>query len=80
MNVSVRFWGVARRLAGADQRDLLLAPGADVADLISALHGDAGLAAELDRCAFAIGSELIPRSRVLDDGDEVMVLPPVSGG
>lgn len=80
MKVKVRFWGVVRRLAGTDGRGLMLAEGADVNALIDALDGDPGLLAELDRCAFAVGTDLVPRTYVLNDGDEVAILPPVSGG
>lgn len=80
MKVVVRFWGAARRLAGAESRDLDLVAGADVAALVATLEGEAGLSAELERCAFAIGTDIVPRSRVLIEGDEVAVLPPVSGG
>jgi molybdopterin converting factor small subunit len=57
-----------------------LAPGADVAALVLALQADAGLAAELERCAFAIGTDIVARDHPLNEGDEVAVLPPVSGG
>ena len=80
MRIEVSFWGVARRLAGTDRRVLELADGADVEQLVSQLDGDAALGAELERCAFAIGTTLVPRNHRLDDGDEVAVLPPVSGG
>lgn len=80
MRIVVSFWGVLRRLAGAERRVLEVGEGADVETLVSALDGDDGLATELDRCAFAIGTALVPRSHVLRDGDEVAVLPPVSGG
>lgn len=80
MKVEVSFWGVARRLAGADRRTVDLPENADVEALVAALEGDAGLAAELERCAFAVGTGLVSRRHRLNEGDEVAVLPPVSGG
>ena len=80
MRIEVSFWGVAKRLAGAELRVFELREGADVESLLAQLDGDTALGAELDRCAFAIGTTLVPRSHVLRDGDEVAVLPPVSGG
>lgn len=80
MNVEVSFWGVARRLAGAERRTISLPEGADIQTLIGLLEGDAGLATELERCAFAVGTELVTRTHPLNEGDEVAVLPPVSGG
>ena len=80
MRIEVSFWGVTRRLAGADALALELPEAATVADAVDRLtaHGELGKA--LDRCAFAIGSTLVARSHVLDDGDQLAVLPPVSGG
>lgn len=80
MKIEVRFWGVTRRLAGTDRLELDL-PAASTVDVLAdrlAQHGD--LAAEMERCAFAIGDTLVPRTHVLDEGDELAVLPPVSGG
>lgn len=80
MRIEVSFWGVTRRLAGGERRELVLRDGASVDALIKALDGNAEFTAELDRCAFAVGTQLIPRTHVLSEGDEVAVLPPVSGG
>ena len=80
MKIGVRFWGVARRLAGGDSREVNLPEGADIEALLDALDADSGFSAELERCAFAIGTQLVAKSQVLNDGDEVAVLPPVSGG
>ena len=80
MKIDVSFWGVTRRLAGADTLSLELPAASTVEDLAQQLsrHGD--LAAEMERCAFAIGDALVPRTQVLDEGDQLAVLPPVSGG
>ncbi len=80
MNVTVRFWGVAKRLAGTDALAVQVAAGSTVADLSRVLAGQGGLAPELPRCAWAIGDDLVPRTHTLREGDEVAVLPPVSGG
>ncbi|MGQ0700521.1 MAG: MoaD/ThiS family protein [Panacagrimonas sp.] len=80
MKVRIEFWGVTRRLAGADRCDVVLGEGADVRALIEALHSNAELTAELGRCAFAVGTELVAADHLLSDGDQVAVLPPVSGG
>jgi len=80
MRIEVRFWGLTRRLAGCDALALDLAPGATVSDAIERLAAHGELAQELDRCAFAIGSSLVARAHGLAEGDELAVLPPVSGG
>lgn len=80
MRVEVSFWGVTRRLAGADVIALEVPAEATVGVLVDALAARGELANELERCAFAIGDTLVPRSRVLSEGDRLAVLPPVSGG
>jgi molybdopterin converting factor small subunit len=80
MRIEVGFWGVTRRLAGTDVLALELPEGATVAVAVERLATHGELSEALDRCAFAIGSTLVARSHVLDDGDQLAVLPPVSGG
>ena len=80
MKIDVSFWGVTRRLAGTESLSLELPVASTVEDLSQTLaqHGD--LALEMQRCAFAIGDALVPRTQVLEEGDQLAVLPPVSGG
>jgi molybdopterin converting factor small subunit len=80
MRVEVSFWGVTRRLAGADTLMLDLPADSSVEVLAGALAAHGHLASELERCAFAIGDTLVPRSHPLSEGEQVAVLPPVSGG
>jgi molybdopterin synthase catalytic subunit len=65
--------------AGADSRDL--PSGASVDDLLAILCRE-GLtdAAALHSAAIAINQQYSSRSYILHDGDEVAILPPVSGG
>ncbi len=76
MEVSVRLFAGLRERAGTGSRRLELADGATVGDVWAGLDlGDepAGLLYAVDR-AYA------ERERVLADGDEVALIPPVSGG
>lgn len=79
MNIEIHLWGVAARQAGRERLALALPDSATVADAARKLAADIGLT-ELSRCAFAVGDTIVPRSHVLRDGDELAVLPPVSGG
>lgn len=80
MKIEVSFWGVTRRLAGCDRMALDLPDAATVDALADALAQHGELATEIERCAFAVGDALVPRSQRLHEGDELAVLPPVSGG
>jgi molybdopterin synthase catalytic subunit len=69
----VRLFASLRERAGAAAREL---DAATVADVWPAL----GLGDEPDGLLFAVNREYAPRGRELADGDEVALIPPVSGG
>jgi molybdopterin synthase catalytic subunit/molybdopterin converting factor small subunit len=76
MRITVRLFAALRERAGTGWRELELADGARVGDVWPALElGDepAGL-------AYARNREYAGRDQSLGDGDEVAVIPPVSGG
>jgi molybdopterin converting factor small subunit len=81
MQIKIQFWGITARIAGTQGRLLQLDTPASVADAVQILaDSDAALAAELPRCAYAIGTDIVALHQTLHDGDELAVLPPVSGG
>jgi molybdopterin synthase catalytic subunit len=76
MRVTVRLFAGLREHAGTAQRDVDLSDGARVEDVWRALElGDepAGL-------VFAVNRAYVERSQALAEGDEVALIPPVSGG
>jgi molybdopterin converting factor small subunit len=76
---SVRLFGPARVAAGRSSDDV---PAADVDELVSALQARYGevFAAVAGSCAvFVNGEHAVPGQSLLP-GDEVALLPPVSGG
>ena len=74
MTVRVRLFAALRERAGWSEREL---DGvARVADVWPAL----GLGAEPPGLLYAVNREYAPPERELADGDEVAVIPPVSGG
>ena len=73
MRVTVRLFAGLREQAGWARRDL---EAARVADVWPAL----GLGDEPDGLLYAVNRAYAPRERELADGDEVAVIPPVSGG
>ncbi|HKK08944.1 MAG TPA: molybdopterin converting factor subunit 1 [Gemmatimonadota bacterium] len=78
VSVRVRFFALLRERAGCDERRVQVPTGSTVGDLLERLAGEipdmpAGVAAAVDR-AYA------SRDRALRGGEEVALIPPVSGG
>lgn len=81
MQVRVLFFGLLRDLVGAEQRVVELAPGASVGHLLDLCRAQTSKQSEVwTRLAVAVNQEYASRSAVLAEGDEVALLPPVSGG
>lgn len=76
MKVAVRLFAGLRERAGTGGRDLELPSGARVADVWLAL----GLGSEPPGLLYAVNKEYAEGGRALADGDEVALIPPVSGG
>ena len=81
MRVRVLYFGVLKDVAGQGRAVMELEEGASVADLLIQ-HRGLGMAAGSvwDSIAVAVNQEYARISDVLKDGDEVALLPPVSGG
>jgi MoaE-MoaD fusion protein len=81
MKVSVRLFAQLRERCG-DRVDVELADGATVADALAALGRQRELADLLERMpvTVAVNREYADREQRLAAGDELAVIPPVSGG
>jgi molybdopterin synthase catalytic subunit len=82
MNVQVRLFAILRERAGRDSLELELADGATVADALDALAGEPGLEDVVPRMQLraAVNREYVADDSPLRAGDEMAVIPPVSGG
>jgi MoaE-MoaD fusion protein len=76
VQVNVRLFAMLRERAGASEVTLELPDGARVRDAVAEL-GD--LAGDLP-LVMAVNREYAPDDHVLDAGDELALIPPVSGG
>lgn len=81
MNVRVLFFAAHRERLGTAETVATLPEGATVADLISSLRerGDAWETLPAEP-AVAVNQRYATRGAVLEEGDEVAVIPPVAGG
>jgi molybdopterin synthase catalytic subunit len=76
MRVTVRLFAGLREHAGTGQRDVELGDGAHVDDVWPALE----LGEEPTGLVFAVNRVYVERTQALAEGDEVALIPPVSGG
>ena len=76
MRITVKLFAGLRERAGESGRDLELDAGARVADVWAPL----GLGEEPEGLLYAVNKEYAAPDRRLSDGDEVALIPPVSGG
>lgn len=77
--MTVLFFAAARQAAGVAKEQVEASTLAEVLDMACRRHGEA-FAAVLEGCRVWVNGEPATEPTVLNDGDEVAVLPPVSGG
>jgi molybdopterin converting factor subunit 1 len=85
MRVRVLYFGVLREMLGRSDEAMELGEGATVGELLRVLRGRASNESMAnDRTwkglAVAVNREYVGAETVLRGGDEVALLPPVSGG
>ena len=78
--VRVRLFAVLREQAGTSEvTDVAGRTVAELADILSVRFGER-FAAVAEVSSFVVNGERASRSTPVADGDEVAILPPVSGG
>jgi MoaE-MoaD fusion protein len=80
MRVSVRLFAGLRERAGADRIEVELPDGARVADVLAAMAATPVGALKPRECVVAVNREYAGADEPVRAGDEVALVPPVSGG
>ena len=81
MTVRVRFFAILKDRAGTDAAEVTLDDGATVGVALEAIaRRYESLATLLPRVAPAVNRAYARRDERLNDGDELALIPPVSGG
>ncbi len=81
MNVKVRLFSIAKDLAKIDELQLDMKDGAHVRDIYDYLgaYNDSFMDHK-STFRLAVNNEYVEGDHTLHDGDEVAIIPPVSGG
>jgi len=81
VQVTVRLFAVLRERAATDQLQLDLPPGTSVRGASESIAEKLPTLRDLlARVAFAVNREYVKPDAILNDGDELALIPPVSGG
>jgi molybdopterin converting factor subunit 1 len=80
VTVRVRLFASLRERLGASELTRDLRPDATAGDLLAALRAEFPALAGSGSVAIAVNAEYVDRHHALADGDEVALIPPVSGG
>lgn len=80
MKVKVKFFALGRELVGQGELDIDLPGQAGVSALIESLKKDYPRFAQLNSYLIAVNMEYAAADTPLKEGDEVAIIPPVSGG
>jgi len=80
LRVSVRFFALYRERAGTSQIEMDLPDGATPEEVLIRLRSEYISLPLSDSVLIAVNSEYANREAPLHEGDEVALIPPVSGG
>lgn len=81
MKIKVKFFAILRERVGAGETGKEMPDGTTIAQLWESLQKDyPKLAAPGFRLLYAVNQNYVTPEHILKDGDEVAIIPPVSGG
>ncbi len=81
MHITVKLFALMREHVGTDTIDLALSDGVDIGQALAALrHQYPALEPYLDNVRLSLHMEFVEAETILHAGDELALIPPVSGG
>ena len=80
MRICVRFFALYKELVGLDEEEYTLKSSSQIEDLINLVVEKHECLKEVKGMLVAINNVFVKPDTALKDGDEVALLPPVSGG
>lgn len=79
-NIHIQYFAQLRELAGKNQESLAIEAGLPAASLYLDLAERYHFPLQLKDIRVAVNSEFVEAYRSLQDGDQVVFIPPVAGG
>ena len=81
VRITVRFFAILKDRAGVAEAHVNLPPQANVSIALETIASKfPAIVSDLKRAAFAVNRNYVTRDAALHDGDELALIPPVSGG
>jgi molybdopterin converting factor small subunit len=81
MKISVQFYAQLRDVVGASELEIYVRQGATVADLVDKVYELKPALLSYDKSIlFGAGVDFVERNHVLDEAEEIAIMPPVQGG
>ena len=80
MKVNVKFFALGRELVGNSSLEIEMNENDNIKNLIDRLHKEHPKFKELKSFLVAVNMEYADFEKSLNDGDQIAIIPPVSGG
>lgn len=80
MKIKILAFGISRDILGGSTVEMQIPDGASVADLRAALYRQYPALQKLNNLAIALNAEYAAEEQEISERDEVVLIPPVSGG
>jgi molybdopterin converting factor subunit 1 len=80
MTVTIRLFASLRERTGHTSLQREIPPGTTAGEVLAGLRQEFPRLQSAGRIAIAVNQEYTDAARVLEEGDEVALIPPVSGG
>lgn len=80
MKIKILAFGITKDILGGSTVEMQIPTGASVADLRMTLYAQYPALQKLNQLAIALNTEYAAEEQQIDERDEVVLIPPVSGG
>ncbi len=80
MKIKILAFGITRDILGGSTVEMQIPAAANVADLRAVLYAEYPALQKLNNLAIALNTEYASEEQTITERDEVVLIPPVSGG